>query len=101
MAKRIIWSESAERIFTQILEFYIERNGSKVYSRKLNDEVLTLLSILSKQPFLGIRTEIIDVRLFIKRNYKIFYQIEEEKIIILLIWDCRQNPQGLNLVSKS
>ena len=101
MAKRIIWSEKAERIFIQILEFYIERNGSKAYSRKLNNEVLALLSILSKQPFLGIKTEIKNVRVFIRRDYKIFYQIENDSLVILLVWDCIQNPEALNLVAKS
>lgn len=50
MAKRIIWTDRADKTFTKILEFYIERNGSKTYSRKLNKDVQVLLSILSKQP---------------------------------------------------
>jgi len=95
MAQRIIWTEKAENIFAQILNFYIERNGSKEYSRKLNDEVHQLLSILSRQPYLGMRTEIKDVRLFIKRDYKIFYQIDKDSIIILLVWDCQQDPKSL------
>jgi hypothetical protein len=52
MARRVVWSENAHKIFTKILEFYIERNGSKTYSRKLSNEVLDLIRLISKRPFL-------------------------------------------------
>ena len=48
MAKRIIWTDRADKTFTKILEFYIERNSSKMYSSKLNKEVQALLSVISK-----------------------------------------------------
>ena len=53
MVKRVIWSSNADRIFTKILEFNIERNDSKKYSHRLNNEILSLITILSKQPFLN------------------------------------------------
>jgi len=97
MAKRVIWSGNANRIFTKMLEFYIERNGSKTYSRRLNNEIFTLITILSKQPFLGIKTDNEGVRVFIKGHFRIFYQIDNEILIIHLVWDCRQNPESLNI----
>lgn len=97
MAKRIVWSGRADRIFTKILEFYIERNGSKTYSRKLNKEVLSIITMLSKQPFLGIKTDAENLRVVIKGDLKIFYQIEIDRLIIHLVWDCRQNPKSLNI----
>ena len=100
MAKRIVWSSRADRIFTKTLEFYIERNGSKTYSRKLNKEVLSIISILSKQPYLGIKTDTENLRVVIKGELKIFYQIEKDKLIIHLVWDCRQNPKSLNIDTK-
>jgi plasmid stabilization system protein ParE len=98
MAKRVIWSSKADRIFTKILEYYIERNGSKTYSRKLNNEILSITAILSKQPFLGLKTDNEKIRVFVKGDFKIFYQIEIDKLIIHLVWDCRQNPKSLNIV---
>lgn len=95
MAKRIIWSRQADRVFNEILKYYIDRNGSKVYSRKLNQEILNMISLLSKQPFLGIKTENKNIRVFIKGNYKIFYQIDNEKLVILLVWDSRQDPESI------
>ena len=96
MAKRIIWSRQADRIFNEILKFYIERNGSKAYSRKLNQEIFHLITILSKQPFIGKRTEIKNIRVFIKGNYKIFYQIDDKNLVIHLVWDCRQNQKAIS-----
>jgi len=98
MAKRVIWSRNADRIFIKILEFYIERNGSKTYSRRLNDEIPSLIAILSKQPFLGIKTDKKDIRILIKSHFKIFYQIDNEMLIIHLVWDCRQNQESLNTI---
>ena len=97
MAKRVIWTSKANLIFTKILEFYIERNGSKTYSRKLNNEILSLITILSKQPFLGIKTNKKDIRFFLKNDFKIFYQIDNDMLIIHLVWDCRQNPESLSI----
>jgi plasmid stabilization system protein ParE len=97
MARRVVWSKNADRIFTKILEYYIQRNGSKNYSRKLSNEVLKLIRLISNRPFVGIRSDNENVRLFIKGNYKIFYQIEPDFIIIQLVWDCRQNPESLSI----
>lgn len=97
MAKRIIWTDRADRTFTKILEYYIERNGSMIYSRKLNQELQLLLEILSKQPLLGVKTETDNFRVLIRGNLKIFYTIETTSIIVHLVWDCRQNPQEIKL----
>ena len=92
MVKRIVWTSNADRIFKKILEYYIDRNKSKTYSRKLNNEIHSLLKILLKQPFLGLKTDDENIRVFIHDNYKIFYQADHDKLIIHFIWDCRQNP---------
>ena len=97
MAKRIIWTDRADKTFTKILEFYVERNGSKTYSRKLNKEVQVLLSVISKQPLIGTKTEKERFRVLIRGNYKIFYEVDEAKIFVHLIWDCRQNPEDFNI----
>jgi plasmid stabilization system protein ParE len=97
MAKRIIWTNRADRTFSKILEFYIERNGSNTYSRKLDKEIQSLLSVLSKQPLLGFKTEKDNYRILIRSCFKIVYEIDDNQLIIHLVWDCRQNPKELNL----
>jgi plasmid stabilization system protein ParE len=95
MVRRIVWTSLADKIFTSILEFYIIRNGSKTYSRKLNNEIHTTIRLLKKSPFLGTHTDLENIRVLIYKNYKVFYQVEIEEIIVHLVWDTRQNPQRL------
>ncbi|WP_378181031.1 type II toxin-antitoxin system RelE/ParE family toxin [Aquimarina sp. SS2-1] len=97
MAKRIIWTSKADLIFTEILKFYCDRNKSKTYSRKLNQEINVIIKLLLKYPFLGIKTDTKDIRVIIKGHYKIFYQVESTEIIIHLVWDARQNPKKFTL----
>ena len=100
MVKRIIWTVQADQIFTKILEFYIQRNGSKAYSRELNRKIQSLVTILAKQPFIGSKTNYLNIRVFVSSNYKIFYQIFKDQLIIHLVWDCRQDPESLHLDLK-
>lgn len=73
MVKRIIWTEKANQIFSDILDFYIRRNGSKTYSRKLNDEIRDIILLLQKHPFLGKEVDFENISVLIKGNFKIFY----------------------------
>ncbi len=97
MAKRIIWTSRADAIFTKILEFYIHRNQSKTYSRKLNEEIHQILNIVAEYPLLGIKTNVKGIRVVIKKQYKIFYEAKPDEIIVHLVWDSRQDPSKLNL----
>ncbi len=95
MAKRIVWSERAERVFKGILEFYAIRNGTKTYSRKHNNQIRKTVSLLIKHPLLGRETDIENIRAILKKDYEIYYKIENEDINIVLVWDVRQNPDNL------
>jgi toxin YoeB len=97
VVRRIIWTSYAEDTWRKILEFYIIRNGSKTYSRKLNSEIAQLINLIKKFPLLGISTDLENVRILIKWDFKIFYKITPDEILILLIWDCRQNPKDIEL----
>lgn len=98
MAKRkIIWSHRAEIRLLEILEFYAERNKSKIYSAKLYQRLNRELHILLKQPDIGLNTEIELVQGFIVDDYILFYEYDNEKIVIHSIWDCRQNPDDLHI----
>jgi plasmid stabilization system protein ParE len=98
MAKRkIIWSHRAEIRLLEILKFYAERNKSKIYSAKLYQRLNRELHILLKQHDIGLNTEIELVRGFIVDDYILFYEYDNEKIVIHSIWDCRQNPDDLHI----
>jgi len=103
MAQRIIWTTQAKKIFHQILDFYNQINGSKTYSRKLNTEIKKNTLLLLQHPYLGRLTEIEYLRVIVLENHHIYYQINDknDEIEIILVWDCRQDPQKLlEFISK-
>jgi len=93
--KRIVWSKEARLDFKATLEFYNERIGSNTYSRKLAARIFNLIEKLQSNNFLGIKTSDSEVRVLIKGTFSIFYELKEEEILILIIWDSRRNPDEL------
>jgi hypothetical protein len=69
MAKKIVWTNRADKIFSFILEFYLQRNGSKTYSRNLNKEIKEILDLLLKHPYLGVKTDLDEIRVLIYGNF--------------------------------
>jgi len=80
-----------------IIEFYSERNKSKTYSKKLYTKFNKELSLLHKQPEIGIKTEIEAVRGLIVDEFILFYEVTTEMIIVHTLWDSRQNPSDLRI----
>lgn len=90
---KIEWSLEASEDLIDILAFYNKRNGSSVYSRKLYTHFQKRIKLLSNNPLLGTQTDFETVRVLITENYQIIYEIFEEFILIIMIWDCRRNPE--------
>ncbi|MGV7105220.1 type II toxin-antitoxin system RelE/ParE family toxin [Flavobacterium sp. U410] len=88
--KEIVWSEIAKLQFANILEYYVERNGSETYSLKLIDEVEDLLNTLSKSELIGRLTSNKFTRVISMKVYLIFYEINGNRIEIVSFWDNRQ-----------
>jgi plasmid stabilization system protein ParE len=97
MVKKIKWSARALRERFEILQYRANRNKSKVYSAKLNQEFLDNINLLSKTPYIGKAIDIKDVRFLIVRDYLIYYQVIDAYIEIITIWDSRRNPQKFKL----
>lgn len=95
--RKIIWSNKAKSKLYEILEFYIERNRSKTYSVKLYKRILKDLKLIVKMPNAGMKTDLDPVRGLIVENLIIFYEHSADEIIIHTIWDCRQDPDQLEI----
>ena len=95
VARRIVWSTSAKLLLKTIFEYFNFRNKSKIYCLKLNALIQTELKKLLQQPNIGKKTDLINVRGLLIEIYYIFYEINETHIIILSVWDTRQNPKRL------
>jgi toxin YoeB len=95
MVKTVIWTQRAQTDRFRILEYWYERTQSKAYSIKLDRQIKDSIAIISRHPKIGKSTDILNVRIKILRDYLIIYQITPRKIIILAVWDSRQNPDSL------
>ena len=95
--KQIIWSRNARFQLQSVLEFYIERNKSNVYSLKLLDQVEDLMLTLSQNEYIGRLTSNKSTRIIPMKVYLVFYEINSDTIEIVSFWDNRQDNEGLNL----
>lgn len=95
--RKIIWSHKAKIKQLEILEYYYERNQSKAYSQRLYREIRKSIGLLRKQPRLGLRTDDETARALIVGDFIVFYEFTKTEIIVLSIWDCRQNPEDLRI----
>ena len=94
MAKyKIDWSIEARLDLIDILEFYIIRNKSALYSKKINAKINKSIKLITKNPFIGIQSQIDSVRALITGDYQIIYEIFVDEITIIMIWDCRRDPE--------
>jgi plasmid stabilization system protein ParE len=89
--KQIIWSHRAEEELYSILEFYITRNKSATYSKKLLSSVEKLIDLLPKNKYLGRLSENGFTRVIVKKEFLIFYEVYKDAIVIVSFWDNRQD----------
>lgn len=94
--RKIIWTLKAKNQLFSILEYFAKRNKSKTYSLKLHKKIKSEILITLKQPNIGKQTDVLNIRGLLIENYIVFYELLDTNIIILNIWDCRQNPENLN-----
>ncbi len=93
MAKyKIEWSIEARLDLIDILEFYINRNKSASYSKKINSIINRSLKLIIQNPLIGLQSQIESVRALITGDYQIVYEISDRMILIVMIWDCRRDP---------
>ncbi|MBM3434824.1 MAG: type II toxin-antitoxin system RelE/ParE family toxin [Bacteroidetes bacterium] len=100
MARRIIWTVRAQNDRKRIFEYWNNRNKSKLYSRKLNGLIRQSVGLIAKYPRMGKPTNESGVRVKVLKDYLIIYQIMPKELVILTLWDCRQNPDDLKRIIK-
>lgn len=97
MDRAIIWTAPAKNDIQQITTYWNNRIKSNAYSLKLRKIIKEKLTFINRFPFIGIQTDYPNARCFIIRDYKLFYAVTEEAIIVLRFWDTRQNPDKLKV----
>ena len=96
MAKLVIhWTETAIRQRNYIFEYWIQRNQSVTYAKKLNEKIRERTNLLAHNPELGVKTTYKNTRAISLGHYSILYQKNNLKIIITGFWDNRQDPKKI------
>lgn len=96
MAKRIVvWTKTADIQFVGILEYWVNRNKSNRYAKKLIRLVSKRTEQIAKNPFIYKLSDFEDTRVSSLENFSIFYKIRTTQIIISAFWDNRQDPEKL------
>ena len=97
MARQIVWTLQAQTDRKEILSYWIHRNKSNRYSKKLNSIFLHWITLLSRYPEIGRSTDLETVRVKVVKDYLIFYELINNTFYVLSIWDGRQNPDKLKI----
>ena len=100
MAKKIIWSSKAQNNRKEIFTHWNHRNKSNLYSLKLNLLFVDAINLIAKFPKIGKPTGYKETRVKLVRDYLMIYKEEESFIIIVTIWDGRQDPLKLEKILK-
>ncbi len=96
MAKRnIVWTRTADLQLIGVLEYWVKRNKSSDYSKKLLRLVTERTLQISEHPFIFKSTDFKGVRVTSLRNFSIYYKVTDDQIIVTAFWDSRQDPKEL------
>ena len=91
MAKKIVWSDTAEQELQNALDFYNIRNGSNSFSLKLLDEVDDVVNTISETETVGRLTKNKITRVFPIDIFLLFYEVQVDAIIIVSFWNNKQD----------
>ena len=98
MALEIVWSKRANLKFDQIITYLIEEWGEQS-AKQFIGKVFTILEILSEFPEIGsVENKEKSIRgLTVVKQVNLYYRIKNDKIILLVFFDNRQNPKKKKL----
>lgn len=96
MAKRnVIWTRTADLQFVGILEYWVKRNKSNTYSKKLVKLVSERTKQIVEKPLIYKATDFEHIRVSSLGNFSIYYKVSDKEIFITAFWDNRQDPKKL------
>ena len=89
----IVWAQAADQDLARIYA-YLETRSRRA-ARGLLRRLFKAVDVLAEMPRLGtvadLETER-EYRQHVVEHYKIFYYVEKEQLVIVRLWDTRQDP---------
>lgn len=94
MALSVFWSKKSDKRFDEIIDFLLNNWGEKsvsIFVTKIHE----FIEIVGEFPEIGsLEHKELNIRAFVVvKQITIFYQLRENKIIILNLYDNRQKPK--------
>jgi len=94
--KAVIWTNTSSRQLHQVLEYWVERNGTATYSLKLLDLIEKRTAGIAEKPLSCKRSVFPNTRVASMGHYSIYYKVTSTKVIVTAFWDNRQDPKKLH-----
>lgn len=100
---KIIWLSEAAKSLEAIYDFYSSKSARA--ANKIIADIYNATLSLSEQPFMGpVEPALRELTgtyrsLVVRRLFKLIYRIDEDSqvVVIVSIWDCRQDPERLKI----
>ena len=92
MARQVVWSRNAQRERIAILRYWVEHNGSVIYSVKLDAMFRSALDRVAEHPKLGRPTSDPETRVKVVGDFEIFYSFTTDVVHILSVWNSKRDP---------
>jgi len=91
---KLVWTEKAQRRMGEILE-YIEREFGAKARQTFQEKTQDFTRILIEFPEMGtLEMKEKNLRGFqLTRQTRVFYRVKKDRIVILTLFDSRQNPK--------
>ena len=95
--REVRWTLRALKDKMAIYEYWIRKNKSITYPKKLDRLFNEIMTLTTSFPYAGIETEFDNIRIRIVKHYKLVYRITDSDIEVLTVWDTRQDPKRLKI----
>ena len=94
MARQIVWTVNAQKERLEVLSYWAERNGSTLYSEKLDKMFRTSLRLIAQHPHIGRPTADPEVRVKSVGDHLIFYTTSDSQVHVLSVWNSKRDPNA-------
>lgn len=96
---KVVWTDKAKSQVRDIYDFYAKK-VSNALAKRISLGITKKPEVLVKQPHLGQKETLLKVidpelRYLIEGNYKIIYLPTKTEIVIVSVFDTRQEPQKI------
>lgn len=101
MEMNIVWTDKAKTHLKLIHLFYLENVCFKVAESIVNGLIDKVTNLMYNPEMGGIEPSLRSYpegyRYLVDGNYKIIYWIDQQDVIISVVFDCRRNPESLKV----